>query len=244
MNKKIFVLIFVGLSVISCKQEPSILEINFKPEVNGSAWTAETAFTLRGTDQVKVDHLEFFVSGLTLKKADGTEEFIDESFLIDMVDGSRQITLSIPEGDYTSLCFGLGVPEDRNLDNPAQYSEDHPLSIRTNMHWSWSTGYIFAKVEGDWDSEGNGNFDKFFLYHPGTMGLYQDVCIDEGINIDGEDPLAYDLIVEVPYLIASPSDTLDLATENFSHSTPVGSSAYKLAERVMLNLANEAIRRP
>lgn len=244
MAKKLLLFALVATLLASCKEEPAVFTLGFEPEVDGSTWRPEVGFTTNGSDQAKVDRLQFYISNVILKKNDGSEEFIDSTYFIDLINGPSEWILNVAEGDYSSVCFSIGVPDDRNLDNPAKYNEDHPLSLRRDMHWNWSTGYIFAMVEGDWDSTGTGNFEDIFLYHPGTPGLYQSVCFDEGISVGTENPVDFRLKMEIPYLLASPSDTFNLSTENFTHSTPVGSEKYKLAERLIKNLAKEAIYRP
>jgi len=66
-----------------------------------------------------------------------------------LIDQSNPATLSFsfnaPEGSYNAISFLLGVDSARNVSG-AQTGALDPLN---DMFWTWNTGYIMAKMEGN-----------------------------------------------------------------------------------------------
>jgi hypothetical protein len=93
-----------------------------------------------------VSKFKYYVGNIHLKKSDGTEYISDKYYLINEEEAaSKQITLSnVPEGNYTSLSFILGVDSLHNCSG-AQTDALDPVNA---MFWAWNTGYIFLKMEG------------------------------------------------------------------------------------------------
>ncbi len=93
-----------------------------------------------------VSKFKYYVGNIQLKKADGTKYVSDKYYLINEEEAaSKQITLSnVPEGNYTSISFILGVDSLHNCSG-AQTDALDPVNA---MFWTWNTGYIFLKMEG------------------------------------------------------------------------------------------------
>ena len=71
-------------------------------------------------------------------------------FLIDESDAdTHEPVLSVPEGEYKTLSFILGVDSLRNTMDVSQRTGVLDVSgAATDMYWSWNSGYIFFKMEG------------------------------------------------------------------------------------------------
>jgi uncharacterized repeat protein (TIGR04052 family) len=110
----------------------------------------------------RVEDLRFFVHDLRLVNAsgqetpvrlisDGTWQTKDVALLdfapdcTDKRDSHASIDLQLPEGQWSSLRFRIGVPFELNHANPA--TAEGPLAVGP-MSWSWQAGYKFLKVEG------------------------------------------------------------------------------------------------
>ena len=99
-----------------------------------------------------VSLLRYYVGNISLHREDGYSHTLPGYHLIvhdDQVDDSFQSHDSIEisglqPGTYTSLSFTLGVD---SLDNVGGPREGH-LDPLLGMYWTWSTGYIFFKMEG------------------------------------------------------------------------------------------------
>jgi hypothetical protein len=87
------------------------------------------------------------MSNFKLIKKDGTTYDIPESY--HLVNAFEAASLhfhydKIPFGEYTGISFLIGVDAPRNTSG-AQTGDLDPAK---DMFWTWSTGYIMAKLEG------------------------------------------------------------------------------------------------
>lgn len=98
-------------------------------------------------DSVSFTKFMYYISNVVLKKADGSTYTEANSYhLIDhVVASTKSFTLSdVPEGEYTSISFMIGVDSLRNVSG-AQTGDLDPAK---GMFWTWNSGYIFLKLEG------------------------------------------------------------------------------------------------
>ncbi|HAK11024.1 MAG TPA: hypothetical protein DIW54_11545 [Chitinophagaceae bacterium] len=157
----------------------SELTIEFDNVVGNQQLQLNTGtYTNANNEQFTVSLLQYFISNVKLKKMDGTEYVVPQDsayFLIRERDAAtHKIRLKVPEGEYHSLSFVLGVDSLRNTKplaerkgvlDPASYSGEE------SMYWSWNSGYIFYKMEGNSPAapaDGAGN--RKFRYHIGLFG--------------------------------------------------------------------------
>ncbi|TAE47613.1 MAG: hypothetical protein EAZ89_17390 [Bacteroidetes bacterium] len=123
------------------------LELNTAtPYVSGSA--EEITFTT----------FKYYISNVRLQKADGTEWAEPESYrLIDLANAASTLMTfdSVPEGEYTGITFTIGVDSLRNVSG----AQTGALSPSNEMFWSWNSGYIFLKAEGNSPQASGGKFE-------------------------------------------------------------------------------------
>ena len=97
---------------------------------------------------VTVSMLKFYVTDIVLNTLDGDNLRIPGHYLVDCTDDERMsIAASVPEeafGLYSGLSFRIGVDSVVNELGPSEGDLD-PIN---GMYWTWSTGYIFCKLEG------------------------------------------------------------------------------------------------
>lgn len=93
-----------------------------------------------------ISKFKYYIGNIHLIKKDGSEYSSSDYFLINEEEpASKQITLSnIPDGEYSSMSFILGVDSIHNCSG-AQSGALDPMNA---MFWAWNTGYIFLKLEG------------------------------------------------------------------------------------------------
>ncbi len=99
--------------------------------------------------------------------------------------------LKVPAGEYNQLTFIVGVDSLRNTMNISRRTGvlDPASSMDNGMYWSWNSGYIFFKIEGESpaapaDPTGNHKF----RYHIGGFGGYSAPTINniKAISLDLE----------------------------------------------------------
>lgn len=105
-----------------------------------------TTYTTTQGDQFTVSTFRYYLSNITLQKADGTEYVQPESYYLvnQGEEASRRLTLTnVPAGDYTGLTFTIGVDSARNVSGVQQGA-----LAPSDMFWTWNSGYIYVKLEG------------------------------------------------------------------------------------------------
>jgi len=133
-------------------------------------------------NQVEINHCQYYLSGFALQRSDSSWlEFPDAVFYADL---ERQLkprwllSSTLPSGTYTAFRFRVGLDSLRNHSDPAAWPPSHPLSLlnSAHMHWNWNTGYIFFKMEGQYQRPTlpiNGGFS----YHLGGDEMARTVTL-------------------------------------------------------------------
>jgi hypothetical protein len=160
------VMLLVTLPFYSDAQQPSkgMLSITFKHFVNQQELQLDTSHYKNELGQeFTISKFKYYISNIHLKKADGNEFISSEYFLIDEdEEQSKNIILqAVPQGEYTSISFMIGVDSLHNCTGAQSGSLD---PVR-GMFWAWNTGYIFLKLEGK--SPASQSPGKIFEYHIG-----------------------------------------------------------------------------
>ena len=133
-------------------------------------------FSLNDSITVTTEDFKYYVSNIVFHNSNGTQYVIPKEssyFLINQAQLlSQSLNLqSIPEGDYNSVSFILGIDSAKSVS---------PVEERTgvldvageakSMYWTWNSGYIFFAFEGTYSSPKVLN--NSFKYHIGGFGGY------------------------------------------------------------------------
>lgn len=143
-------------------------------------------YTNAAGEKFTISQLQYFISNIKVTTVEGKTYTVnqdDSYFLINGGDKSTRFAkVQVPEGDYTSLTFTVGVDSLRStmpvgkrtgvLDPAAGGGHD-----QGGMYWGWNAGYIFFKMEGNSnvisdDVNGDPTGKKQFKYHIGGFGGY------------------------------------------------------------------------
>lgn len=126
--------------------------------------------------------------------------------------------------DFPSLEAYLGVDATTNHLDPAAFENSSMLNIANSndMHWGWSSGYIFMKVEAKVDTiqDGNPNFDHLVVFHIGMDENLQTLNLNNlnWLDVGGVQQAALKLDMEK--FLQNGASTIDLKTEYTSHTVP------------------------
>jgi hypothetical protein len=169
MKKLLSMLAFVAMSSFffsACKEDDDVapkgtvsLEFTNIAGNKNVDTTGGTTYTTALGQSFNVKRLKYYISNVKLMKNNAVVYTMPESYFL--VDESKQSStkLSIPDvpnGSYDRIQFLVGVDSLRNVSG-AQSGALTP----SDMFWSWSTGYIFFKMEGESSSAPGGNY----VYH-------------------------------------------------------------------------------
>jgi hypothetical protein len=171
-------------AITSCRKSNSTydtavradISIEFDNVVGSANLMLNTATYTNALNQsFQVTKLKYYVSNFKLTNMDGTVYTVPQSesyFLIDeSIPASQRIQLSIPEGEYKTLSFVIGVDSLRNtMDVSLRTGVLDVSEAASDMYWSWNSGYIFFKMEGI--SPVITSMGGVFQYHIGGFGGY------------------------------------------------------------------------
>lgn len=150
-------------------------------------------YTNAAGEEFSVELLQYFISNIKVVNTDGVEYVVPQDssyFLVKESDATTQFCkVQVPEGDYKTLTFTLGVDSLRNTMDISERTGvlDPTGSMDDGMYWGWNSGYIFLKMEGlspqaPLDTQGNNKF----RYHIGGYGGYSATTLNniKTITID------------------------------------------------------------
>ncbi|WP_417602567.1 MbnP family protein [Owenweeksia hongkongensis] len=132
---------------------------------DGNTFAYNTEYTNGSGEKLEFNNLRYYISNIKLEKVDGTVWSEEESYhLIDHAVPSSSMFLieDVPTGEYHKISYMIGIDSARNVAG----AQEGALSTSNNMFWSWNTGYIFIKAEGN----SLASSDSTFSYHVGGFG--------------------------------------------------------------------------
>ncbi|GAA4458019.1 MbnP family protein [Rurimicrobium arvi] len=145
-----------GLS--SCKKEepttitnPGPVTLNFSNKIDSNNLVLDTKWYQNANgDSFTVSKFNYYITNVTLLGAYNTADFAekDSYHLIEhSSDGSKMsISLgSVPAGTYEGISFMIGVDSLHNVSG----AQGGDLDPALGNFWSWTSGYIMLKFEGN-----------------------------------------------------------------------------------------------
>ncbi|CAN5621197.1 hypothetical protein BH11BAC2_BH11BAC2_23570 [soil metagenome] len=229
---------FLLFTLSACKKEDNnnydtgevSLDItNIVGNVNLDASGTSFYVTASG-DSFSVTKFKYYLSNFELIKSDGSTYKIPESYvLINEADVTSftPVFSDIPGGEYTGVKFIIGVDSAHNVSG----AQSGALDPGNDMFWSWSTGYIFLKLEGTAVASPSGDF----IYHIGGFSGANAAMRTVTLNFDGSKLIVdgareaeIHIMTDVLEFFKNPDD-LNLATTNLVMSP--GATAMSIANR-------------
>jgi hypothetical protein len=150
-------------------------------------------------ETLKFTRLSFYVSELEGISNSGTSTLLKDIDLINLSsshatiegadEGLTYTIKDIPSEEFESYAFLLGVASDLNSKVPADYASDHPLA-NSGEYWIAWDSYIFLKIEGIMDTDGDSEFETNVALHIGSDEASRQIRMssvdpsNEQINID------------------------------------------------------------
>ncbi len=222
-NFKIGFTILISIFLLlSCKKEetittPQTLKFHWHSMVGDDDAKFATNYTTNGIN-FNLSDWRYYVSNFVLIKSDGTEYPVDGSVFLIKISQDEYELENIPTGSYKGFRFSLGLDSATNHKDPTTYDASNPLAVQSPaIYWTWSSGYIFMKVEGKYDSSiaQTGPINQPFFYHVGTDMMKQSIDFSTHaftITEGGSNT------IHISMDILKMLDKLDLRTENATHT--------------------------
>lgn len=201
----LFLIAFTLITISSCSNtdddevqntEPGNLQIKFENGFNnlGDIVLNQTTQTSSNGQKHQFSTLKYVISNISLIDENGTEFKYNYNnpdkgaFIINQADAKGGIVYAnlteIPKGNYKKIKLGLGISPTAYLIGQDGQGIFREKAKQEGMAWSWSAGYIFAKLEGKY---GTSTADTEFMNHTGNMGdttangtpdLYREIILD------------------------------------------------------------------
>jgi hypothetical protein len=197
MNKKItgFLMIFLVALSVSSFQKKEILnksrfaevKITFSNSVKNSKMVlVDSVYTNSFGEKYSISKFRYYVSNVAIKGDKSAFSEKNSYHLIDEGDeDSRSFLFSIPEGMYSSLNFLLGVDSLHNVSG----AQSGALDPTKDMFWTWNTGYVMAKLEGN--SPSSTLVNHKYEYHIGGFSGKYNVLKNIVLNFAGNKALHF-----------------------------------------------------
>ncbi|MEP6583394.1 MAG: MbnP family protein [Ginsengibacter sp.] len=176
INRTLFILICFSISFISFNDvkndllpASSTVKITFINTLGHSNIVLnDSMYTNPFGENYSISKLRYYVSNVKLNssltsfKEENSYHLIDES-----EEASQSFNFNIPAGNYNSLQFLLGVDSLHNVSG----AQTDDLDPTKDMFWTWNTGYVMAKMEGNSPSSKLVN-NKYEYHIGGYAGPY------------------------------------------------------------------------
>lgn len=190
-----FIFVF-AITLFSCKKDAEILipdnktkndtsktslVFKFEVEVNGQSLMSNSQwFTLANGDSFTVSKFNYYISNIKLKRDDGTIFSETESYHLNQhLENITSFAIqNVPFGTYTQIEFEIGVDSLRNHSG----AQVGALDIGNGMFWTWNSGYIFFKLEGDYKTQSMTEKSDY-AFHIGTDELLKKCSFNLSTNI-------------------------------------------------------------
>ncbi len=223
--------LLIVLIVFACgfyKAQTNKCHIVFSPMFGKSSLSLNKYYPIGVSDSLQIASLKFYVSGIELwqdKKQVWKEK--TEYHLIDFSElSSLQFILNIDRSiNFNSIGFDLGIDSVTNVSGAL----GGVLDPTKGMYWTWQSGYINLKLEG------NSNVCKTrhneFVFH---LGGYQKPFLGvQHIQLETSNKNKTIITIDMKEVMNS----IDLVTQN--HIMSPSKEAVKLAEVIAIKVKAE-----
>jgi hypothetical protein len=187
--------------------------------------------------RVSLSLAQFYMSGIRIKKTDGTFYTINNAYLLKKTETEVYLVGSVPPGNYLTVSFNVGIDSATNAKDPASYTDaTNVLSSQIPSMWfgSVSQGYIFLILQGKADTSAshNGPLNLPFQLKIGSNALLRNVTLPvHSFSVSSNQDTYVHITCDYGKLI----ENLDLGTENNTDSYTTNPA---LAKKVADNIPN------
>jgi len=123
----------------------------------------------------------------------------------------------VPVGNYSTLSFNVGVPADLNSKDPGEFPSGHPLAKPAENWFSWMS-YIFMKVEGNIDLDGDEEMETGVALHTGSDEALRNISLDIPAEIKSNETTTVNLVIDLYQLFDGPDRIFPIEENPQIHS--------------------------
>jgi hypothetical protein len=120
---------------------------------------------------------------------------------------SLNVYLQAPAGNYRGMAVSVGVPESCGgsgavLNHSDASAMPAPLDVDSDMYWSWNSGYVFLKFEGQVQ---DASAWEGFFYHVGDDKRFAALELHTPFTLSPQGGAGPELIADFNRLLVSPT---------------------------------------
>lgn len=172
-NRSIYTgaIIVLYILAVACRKDSSTeveqeytgnVTLAFSHDVRGLPLNFTDEYTNDYGEKYTVNQFKYYVHDISLINDTTATPLSQEYYLVnEEVAGSKKISLPVPVRTYKGISFLLGVDSARNVSG----AQTGALDPAHGMFWTWSSGYVTAKLEGH--SPASTLSGQVFTYHVG-----------------------------------------------------------------------------
>jgi len=177
MKNSVYLLIIGVILLTSCKNKENLdpveetignyVNIEVQPVFDTENLYLDSVYTTQEGYKIKFTDIKFFMGDIKNVSTQYTD-----AGLFDY--RARGMLLSRQKGngsDFMNMTANLGVGSAVNHNDPTAFPNSSALNITNadDMHWNWSPGYIFVKIEAKADTipDATINLNHNIVYHAG-----------------------------------------------------------------------------
>lgn len=214
-------LVFAGCDT-TVQDGTTNLSLDLQPLVGTTPLVTGTpTYDINGR-QTTIESARFYVSEITLLKSDGSETIVlsdsplatvardangdDVPYTVaeEVVLAKHDLGQTVYElgevesGDYSGIRFKVGLDGLTNKVDASQVVATNPLAIQTDRgnHWSWNSGYIFLRMDGQTDTDDDGTVDSRWEVHLGTGNFLETVTLNNAFKLEADEDMELQLDVD------------------------------------------------
>jgi len=186
--KQITMLLPLLLFLYGCGEDPAgpnaslgSVNITINHAFADKEFVLGTTYQLANGESISCSMLRYYLSNVTLERADGSMHVIPQDSSYKLIDMSVPSSLNfsfpnIPAGTYTAVYIVVGVDSLRSTMGLDKRTGVLDIGAAAqDMYWSWNQGYIHFKFEGTYAS---GSATGGIRYHVGGFGGYSTQTIN------------------------------------------------------------------
>lgn len=240
LYKTILIFITSSLIIAGCKKEKSepkdkttpssnsgdlALHVNFKG--SSAPFSTDSVYQDDFGNNYKFTLVKIYLGNIGLEDNGSNLTYADERFVLLDPSTMHYDLGKVEASTYPNLVFNIGMDSTTNHSDPNTYPATSPLYPQSpSMHWSWSSGYIFYKLEGVADTNNDMTFESNFSFHVGTDGLTRAQSLNVSADIQKDQSNMIMLNVDVTKFLTN----VNLDTEYMSHTMGTMPLATKIAD--------------
>lgn len=223
MSSKIILFGILIIAITSCSDTDNDdnISMNIQVQYEGNPFVFFNDYTYPDGRTFNLSRLSFYMSEVTLSDGTTTSESGDPLY-IDLTNShatqelaDEGLELTFEETGITEvseLQFNIGLDATTNATNPNDYTSSNPLS-RSAEYWSSWNSYIFAKIEGNIDLDGDNVKETGFTLHLGSDDALRRLSFSQS-QVDN----TIDVTIDIEDIFISNGVIFDLEEVNRIHS--------------------------